>query len=91
MVQNITPEQMSCIGEIARRIYHQTFPLLTRDLTYFDDKSLVLHILFLKRVSFQRKETTLVRYQRMMTKYLRRYYDQVTIKDQIRSQRESKS
>ena len=32
MLQNITPGQLACIEEIARRIYHQTFPLLAQDL-----------------------------------------------------------
>ena len=26
MLQNITPGQLDCIGEIAHRIYNQTFP-----------------------------------------------------------------
>ena len=37
MLKNITPGQLLCISEIARQIYHQTFPLLTRDLAYFDE------------------------------------------------------
>ena len=53
MLQNITPGQMACIGEIARRIYHQTIPLLTQDVTYFNDRCLVLRILFSLRVSFR--------------------------------------
>ena len=37
MLQNITPGQSLCISKIACRIYHQTFPLLTRDMAYFDE------------------------------------------------------
>ena len=89
MLQTITPGQMACIGEIAKRIYHQTFPLLTQDVAYFDDRSLVLRVLFSSRVSFRRKVATLVRYHRMMSRLLRTYYLEATIQDQIRSQRES--
>ena len=35
MIQTIIPGQLACIGEKARRI----FPLLTRVLNYFDDRS----------------------------------------------------
>ena len=80
---------MACIGEIARRIYHQTFPLLTQDVTYFNDRSLVLHVLFSLRVSFRRKVATLVRYHRMLSRLLRPYYLQATIQDQIISAQES--
>ena len=48
MLQNITPGQLACIGEISRRIYHQTFPLLAQDVTYFDD----MHIIFIKWAKF---------------------------------------
>ena len=89
MLQNITPGQMACIGEIARRIYNQTFPLLAIDTSYFDYRSLVLCILFSLRVSFYGKVATLVRYHRMMSRLLWTYYLQATIQDQIRSQRES--
>ena len=88
-LQNITPGQMACIGEIARRIHDQTFPLLAIDTSYFNDRSLVLRILFSLRVSFHGKVATLVRYHRMMSRLLRTYYLQATIQDQIRSQRES--
>ena len=89
MIQTITPGQLACIGEIARRIYKQTFPLLTRDLNYFDDRSLVLRTLFSVRVSFRRKVATLVHYYTMIPRLLRIYYLQATIQDQVRSQRES--
>ena len=89
MLEYITPGQMACIGEIARRIYHHTFPLLIRDLAYFEDRSLVLHILFSLRVSFRGKVATLVHYHRILTRLLRTYYLQATIEDQIQSQRES--
>ena len=46
MLEYITPGQMACIGEMARRIYHYTFPLLIRDLAYFEDRSLVLPYYF---------------------------------------------
>ena len=61
MLEYITPGQMACIGEIARRIYHHTFPLLIRDLAYFEGRSLVLRVLFSLRVSFRGKVATLVR------------------------------
>ena len=89
MLQNITPGQFACIEEIARRIYHQTFPLLTQDRVYFNDRSLVQRKLFSLRVSFRRKVATLVRYHRMMSRLLRTYYLEATIQDQIRCQRES--
>ena len=89
MLQSITPGQLACIEEIARRIYHQTFPLLTQDRVYFNDRSLVLRKLFSLRVSFRRKVATLVRYHRMMSRLLRTYYLEATIQDQIRCQRES--
>ena len=89
MLQNVTPGQLDCIGEIAHRIYDQTFPLLVQDLGYFDDRSLVLRFLFADRVSFRRKKATLVHYHRMIPRLLRTYYLQATIQDQIRSQRES--
>ena len=89
MIQTITPGQLACIGEIARRIYNQTFPLLTRDLNYFDDRSLVLRTLFSVRVSFRRKVATLVHYHMMIPRLLRTYYLQATKQDQVRSQRES--
>ena len=89
MLEYITPGQMACIGEIARRIYYHTFPLLIQDLAYFEDRSLVLSILFLLRVSFRGKVATLVRYHRILSRLLRTYYLQATIQDQIQSQRES--
>ena len=89
MLEYITPGQMACIGEIARRIYHHTFPLLIRDLAYFEDRSLVLRVLFSLRVSFRGKVATLVRYHRILSRLLRTYYLQATILDQIQSQRES--
>ena len=89
MLQYITPGQMACIGEIARRIYHHTFPLLIRGLAYFEDKSLVLHVFFSLRVSFRGKVATLVRYHRILSRLLLTYYLQATIQDQIQSQRES--
>ena len=49
MLEYITPRQM------ARRIYHHTFPLLIRDLDYFEDRSLVLRILFSLRDLFVEK------------------------------------
>ena len=58
-------------------------------LGYFDDRSLVLRFLFADRVSFHRKKATLVHYHRMIPRLLRTYYLQVTIQDQIHSQRES--
>ena len=39
MLRDITAGQLACIGEVARRIYHQTYPLLAQDVTYFDDRS----------------------------------------------------
>ena len=89
MLEYITPGQMACIGEIARRIYNHTFPLLIRDLDYFEDRSLVLWVLFSLRVSFRGKVATLVHYHRILSRLLRRYYLQATIQDQIQSQRES--
>ena len=62
MLQNITRGQLDCIGEIARRIYDQTYPLLERDLNYFEDRSLLLRVLFAARISFRRKKAVLVRY-----------------------------
>ena len=84
-----TAGQLACIGEVARRIYHQTYPLLAQDVAYFDDRSLVLRSLFSARVSFRRKKAVLIRYHRMMLRLLRPYYLYATIQDQIRSQRES--
>ena len=66
MLRDITEGQLACIGEVARRIYHQTYPLLAQDVTYFDDRSLVLRSLFSARVSFRRKKAVLIRYHRMM-------------------------
>ena len=88
MLEYITPGQMACIGEIARRICHHTFPLSIRDLAYFEDRSLVLRVLFSLRVSFRGKVATLVRYHRILSRLLRTYYLQATIQDQIQSQRE---
>ena len=42
MLEYITPGQMACIGEIARRIYHHTFPLLIRSNT-ISTRILVYH------------------------------------------------
>ena len=70
MLQNITPGQLDCRGEIAHRICDQTFPLLVQDLNYFDDRSLVLRFLFADRVSFRRKKATLVYYHRTSTEIL---------------------
>ena len=89
MLRDITAGQLACIGEVARRIYHQTYPLLAQDVTYFDERSLVLRSLFSARVSFRRKKAVLIRYHRMMLRLLRPYYLYATIQDQIRSQRES--
>ena len=89
MLEYITPGQMACIGEIARRIHHHTFPLLIQDLAYFEDRSLVLCVLFSLRVSFRGKVATLVRYHRILSRLLRTYYLQATIQGQIQSQRES--
>ena len=86
MLEYITPGQMACIGEIALRIYHHTFPLLIRDLAYFEDRSLVLCVLFSLRVSFPGKVATLVRYHRILSRLLRTYYLQAIIQDQIQSQ-----
>ena len=55
MLKDKTAGQLACIGEVARRIYHQTYPLLAQDMTYFDDRSLVLRFLFSARVSFGEK------------------------------------
>ena len=74
MLEYITPGQMACIGEIARRIYHHTFPLLIRDLAYFEDRSLVLSILLSLKVSFFRKVATLVSYHIILSRLLRTYY-----------------
>ena len=68
MLQSITHGQMDCIAEIARRIYNQTFPLLTRYLTYFENRNLVLRLLISERVSFRRKVNTLVRNHRIITR-----------------------
>ena len=73
MIQAITPGQLACIGEIARRIYNQTFPLLTRDLNYSYDRSLVLRTLFSVRVSFRRKVATLAHYHTMIPSLIRTY------------------
>ena len=86
MLEYITPGQMACIGEIARRIYHHTFPLLIRDLACFEDRILVLYVLFSLRVYFRGKVATLVRYNRILSRCLRTFYLQATIQDQIQSQ-----
>ena len=57
ILEYITRGQMACIGEIARRIYHHTFPLFILDLAYFEDRSLVLRVLFSLRVSFRDKSS----------------------------------
>ena len=51
MLQNTTSGQLACIGEIARRIYHQTFPLLTQVMTYFDDRITITDTIFIKSIS----------------------------------------
>ena len=89
MLQNITSGQLACIGEIVCRIYNKSFPLLTRDLNDFDDRSLALRTLFSDRVSFRRKVTTLVHYNRMIPRLDRTYHPEATTQDQIRSQREA--
>ena len=89
VLRDITAGQLACIGEVASRIYHQTYPLLAQDVTYFDDRSLVLRSLFSARVFFRRKKAVLIRYHRMMLRHLRPYYLYATIQDQIRSERES--
>ena len=89
MLEYITPGQMSCIGEIARRIYHHTFPLFIRDVTYFEDRDIVLQVLFSEIVSFHRKVRTLLHHHRMVPRLLRTYYLHATIQDQILSQQES--
>ena len=89
MLRDITAGQLTCIGEVTRRIYYQTYPLLLQDVTYFDDRNLVLRSLFSARVSFRRKKAILIRYHRMMLRLLRPYYLYATIQDQIRSERES--
>ena len=38
ILQNITSGQLACIGEIARRICHHIFPLLTQDLTFLGQR-----------------------------------------------------
>ena len=86
MLEYITSGQMVCIEEIARIIYHHTFPLLIRDLAYFEDRSLVLCISFSLRVSFPGKVATLVRYHRILSRLLLTYNLQATIQDQIQSQ-----
>ena len=87
MLKDITARQLACIGEAALRIYHQTYPLLAQDVTYFEDRSFVLCSLFSSRVSFRRKKAVLTRYHKMI---LRLYdYLYATIQDQIRFQRES--
>ena len=53
MLEYIAPGQMACIGEIARSIYQHTFPLLIRDLAYFEDRSLVLCVLFSLNVNLE--------------------------------------
>ena len=89
MLEYLALRQMACIGEIARKKYHHTFPLLIRDLAYLEDRSLVLHVLFSLRVSFRGKVAALVHYHRILSRHLRKYYLQATIQDQIQSQRES--
>ena len=60
--------------------------VVIRDLAYFEDRSLVLHILFSLRVSVCGKVAKLVRYHRILSRLLRTYYLQATIQDQIQSQ-----
>ena len=66
MLKDITARQLACKGEVARRIYHKAYHLLAQDVTYFDDRSLVLCFLFSARVSFRRKKAVLTRYHRMI-------------------------
>ena len=42
MLKDITVRQLACIGEVARRIYHQTYHLLAQDVTYFDAMLFIL-------------------------------------------------
>ena len=35
-LRNLTPGQMESIGQVARRIYDQNFPILARDIAFFD-------------------------------------------------------
>ena len=86
----ITPGQLACIGETARRIYNQTFPLLTRDLNYFDDRSLVLRTLSSVRVSFRRNVATLVHYHTMIPRLLRTYCLQATKKKKQKNKTKKK-
>ena len=89
MLKGIVPGQLDCIGEIARRIYNQTMPLLERDLIFFRDMALVLRFLFSAKISFRRKKAMLICYHELIPRMLRSYYIQATIQDQIISQRES--
>lgn len=74
MLRYITPGQIECIGEIARRIYDQAFPLLLRDVEHFRRKRQVLRSLFSQRVSFRRKAITLVHNRALVPRLLRIYY-----------------
>ena len=49
---------MACIGAIACKIYHHTFPLLIGDLAYLEDRSLVLRVLFLLGYLFVKSSHT---------------------------------
>ena len=60
ILEFITPGQMVCIEEIARRIYHHTFPLLIRNLAYFEDRSLVLRVFSLRVFSWNSSHTSLL-------------------------------
>ena len=61
MLQNITPGQLDCIGEIAHRIYDQTFQLLVQNLGYFDNMSLVYaSYLRIECLSVERKQPWII-------------------------------
>lgn len=89
MVQNINLGQMECVGEIARRIYDQAFPLLRQDVDHFRRKRLVLRSLFSHRVSFRRKATTLMHNHALVPRLLGIYYILSMARAQARNQRES--
>ena len=60
-LRNLTPGQMESIGQVARRIYNQNFPILARDIAFFRHRRQILRSLFSSRVNFVRKVATLVR------------------------------
>lgn len=89
MLRNLTPGQMDCLGEIARRIYDQRFPILARDVCYLRRNRLVLRSIFSGRVSFRRKVVTLIRHHALIPRLLRIHYIMSTIRDQVHTTRES--